>query len=112
MKPGRNESCPCGSGRKYKRCCGLEPAAAPSRAGLRPQEIGALVALVEQHRLGEAEREARALLTRHPDAGMLWKILGIALMRQGKDPLPALRRTVGLLPAGRRGARQSRARAA
>ena len=21
-KVGRNESCPCGSGRKYKRCCG------------------------------------------------------------------------------------------
>lgn len=20
-KPGRNESCPCGSGRKFKRCC-------------------------------------------------------------------------------------------
>lgn len=21
MRPGRNDSCPCGSGRKYKRCC-------------------------------------------------------------------------------------------
>jgi uncharacterized protein len=21
-RPGRNEPCPCGSGRKYKRCCG------------------------------------------------------------------------------------------
>ena len=21
-EPGRNEPCPCGSGRKYKRCCG------------------------------------------------------------------------------------------
>ncbi len=21
-KPGRNEDCPCGSGRKFKRCCG------------------------------------------------------------------------------------------
>ncbi|MBI5193059.1 MAG: SEC-C domain-containing protein [Nitrospirae bacterium] len=20
-KPGRNEPCPCGSGKKYKRCC-------------------------------------------------------------------------------------------
>ncbi len=20
--PGRNDPCPCGSGRKYKRCCG------------------------------------------------------------------------------------------
>jgi SWIM/SEC-C metal-binding protein len=22
VKTGRNESCPCGSGKKYKRCCG------------------------------------------------------------------------------------------
>ncbi|HEY6010722.1 MAG TPA: SEC-C metal-binding domain-containing protein [Nitrospirota bacterium] len=22
-KVGRNEPCPCGSGRKFKRCCGL-----------------------------------------------------------------------------------------
>ena len=21
-KPGRNEPCPCGSGKKYKQCCG------------------------------------------------------------------------------------------
>jgi uncharacterized protein YecA (UPF0149 family) len=22
VKPGRNDPCPCGSGRKYKKCCG------------------------------------------------------------------------------------------
>ena len=26
-KIGRNEKCPCGSGRKYKRCCGMSPTA-------------------------------------------------------------------------------------
>jgi uncharacterized protein len=26
-KPGRNQPCPCGSGKKYKRCCGSELAA-------------------------------------------------------------------------------------
>ncbi len=98
MKPGRNESCPCGSGQKYKRCCGREPAVPTSRAALRPQEIGALVALIEQARLSEAERQARTLLRAHPEAGMLWKILGIALLRQGRDPLAAMRRTVQLLP--------------
>ncbi|MBI5479467.1 MAG: SEC-C domain-containing protein [Deltaproteobacteria bacterium] len=25
--PGRNEPCPCGSGKKYKRCCGAGPPA-------------------------------------------------------------------------------------
>lgn len=24
--PGRNDPCPCGSGKKYKKCCGLRPA--------------------------------------------------------------------------------------
>jgi len=37
MKPGRNDPCPCGSGQKYKKCCGrtipIEPA--PAAAGAR-----------------------------------------------------------------------------
>jgi tetratricopeptide (TPR) repeat protein len=65
---------------------------------LNPQEIGALVALVNQERLSEAEHKVRQLLTMHPNAGMLWKILGVTLMRQGKDALQALRRTTDLLP--------------
>ena len=28
-KPGRNEACPCGSGRKFKRCCAGSPARLP-----------------------------------------------------------------------------------
>ena len=29
-KPGRNEPCWCGSGRKYKKCCGTKTAESPS----------------------------------------------------------------------------------
>src|SRR3984885_11654794 len=65
---------------------------------LNPKEIGALVALVNQERLNEAEHKVRKLLTMHPNVGMLWKILGVALMRQGKDALQALRKTTDLLP--------------
>ena len=25
LKIGRNEDCPCGSGKKYKKCCQLDP---------------------------------------------------------------------------------------
>jgi tetratricopeptide (TPR) repeat protein len=98
MKPGRNDTCPCGSGKKYKRCCGTESAAAPAPRILTSQQIGGLVALVNQDRLGEAEHAVSALLTVHPSAGMLWKILGVALMRQGKDALPALRKAAELMP--------------
>jgi tetratricopeptide (TPR) repeat protein len=97
MNPGRNEPCPCGSGKKYKRCCGLEPLAS-AQEPLNPREIGALVALVKQDRSAEAEHGARALLARYRNAGMLWKILSVALLRQGKDALQALRRTTELLP--------------
>jgi len=97
IKPGRNEACPCGSGKKYKHCCGRDTFAAPPPKLLSLSEIGALVALVEQDRLGDAEERARALLALYPDTGMLWKILGVALLRQRKDALPALRRAAQLM---------------
>jgi tetratricopeptide (TPR) repeat protein len=65
---------------------------------LDPREIGALVTLVNQDRSSEAEQRARALLALHPDDGMLWKILGVALLRQRKDALQALRRAAELIP--------------
>ena len=81
MKPGRNDPCPCGSGQKYKRCCGLQPVTASPPAVPGEHEIGALVALINQGRLSEAEHRARGLLKIHPDSGMLWKTLSVALMR-------------------------------
>src|ERR1700688_1768150 len=64
---------------------------------LNAQAIGELVELVNQGHLGEAEHNARALLAAHPNVGMLWKILCVALVRQGKDALQALRRTTDLM---------------
>jgi len=106
MKAGRNDPCPCGSGRKYKHCHGalqaaaLATEAAPAQApdAARADEPGTLVALLAQGRLAEVERQAGALLQSEPDSGILWKILGVALGRQGRDALPALRRAVQLLP--------------
>jgi tetratricopeptide (TPR) repeat protein len=98
MKPGRNDLCPCGSGKKYKRCCGVEPAAVAAPEILNPHEIGGLVAMINQDRLSEAEQNARALLNIHPNDGMPWKILSVALLRQGKEALQALRRTAELMP--------------
>ncbi len=66
--------------------------------GLSTYDIGALVTLVNQERLGEAEHSARTLLKAYPGAGMLWKILSVAQLRQGKDALPALRKTAELMP--------------
>jgi tetratricopeptide (TPR) repeat protein len=65
---------------------------------LSHNDIGTLIALVNQDRLGEAEQRTKALLGRHPDEGMLWKILGVTLGRQGKDALQAMRKTAQLMP--------------
>ena len=44
------------------------------------------------------ERGARGLLSKHPRAGILWKILGVALLRQGQAALPELHRAAQLMP--------------
>ncbi len=61
-------------------------------------EISALMSLIAQGRLGEAEERAGTLLSVNPSDGMLWKILSVALLRQNKDALGTLRRAVELLP--------------
>ncbi len=115
MGPGRNDPCPCTSGKRFKHCCGRPGAAAPGASAAvstsaaasgampvvkapDPRLVGALVNLVNQGHLQEAEQRVSALLRTQPGEGVLWKILGVALMRQGKDALPALRRAAVLLP--------------
>ena len=94
--PGRNDPCPCGSGKKYKRCC-LEQerlAAADRMAAQRAKQSAALeqrrieitqglaayeesaqlddtsnavIDLIHTGRLDEAEQAARQLLRDYPD---------------------------------------------
>ena len=55
-KIGRNEKCPCGSGRKYKHCCSRNPqvqerlatAEEQMKISLTPWEDGAAVVLGER----------------------------------------------------------------
>lgn len=106
-KPGRNALCPCGSGRKYKHCCGLR-APAPRPAGqkaadrrssmLGSSEIIELMSLSQSGRHADFERRARELTQRRPLAGLAWKALTVALRSQGKDSLAVAQRAVQLLP--------------
>ncbi len=76
-KPGRNDPCPCGSGKKYKKCC--LPLHEESRAkqqegvSLTPgftdldELSNSVVDLIEKGRLDEAEAACHQLLTRYPD---------------------------------------------
>src|SRR5438309_1261907 len=77
---GRNQPCPCGSGKKYKRCCLARDAAraaetrrapAPDAAWDEDDDLdaasNAVVDLIHAGRLDDAEAAARDLLVRYPE---------------------------------------------
>jgi tetratricopeptide (TPR) repeat protein len=91
MSVARNSHCPCGSGRKYKNCCGQ---LAPASASTLPD----LIELMNSGSFAELERCAAKLLARDPGNGWLWQILAIAQQRRGQDALHALQQAVRCLP--------------
>src|ERR1700691_3079834 len=99
VNPGRNDPCPCGSSKKYKKCCGQPRSAAPvTPSVLGPTSLNQLAGLMNSGRYAEAEKTARGLLERRPDLGLVWKIYGAALVVQNKDALQALQRASQVLP--------------
>lgn len=108
-RPGRNNLCSCGSGRKFKKCCGQlsEAAAAESEdrgqpagpGSLSPPELSFLEACVEGGHYAQLEGRVRGLLAADSRRGALWKLLALSLGMQGKDALQALRNAAILLPA-------------
>ncbi len=96
MKPGRNDPCSCGSGKKYKHCC--EGKAAPRAPAPTPAEFNALVTLFNTGRYAELESRASTLAGQYPGSGFAWKLLGASLQMQGKNALPAFLKTAELMP--------------
>ena len=107
-KIGRNEPCPCGSGKKYKHCCLQQQEAAAralAAAAVRPTidvEIAdslsrfdaedeltaasnAAVDLVHEGKLDQAEQIARDLLERFPDVHDGWDRLGMVYEARGDN---------------------------
>jgi len=75
VTPGRNAPCPCGSGKKHKRCClaskkRKEPAPSfyytPAYTEL-DQLSNSVNGLIKEGRLDEAEAVANRLLKEYPD---------------------------------------------
>ena len=78
-KIGRNQPCPCGSGRKYKRCCGQRgvapvpgaPAEAPEGYSWAETDLDRLsnsvARFVDEGRLDEADAACDELRTRYPE---------------------------------------------
>jgi tetratricopeptide (TPR) repeat protein len=89
LQAGRNNLCPCGSGKKYKICCGRLTIG---------DELLRLVELLDAGRFAELESKARELLDTCPNLGAAWQLLGVALGKQNKDPLQALTSAVQCMP--------------
>ena len=99
MKPGRNDPCSCGSGKKYKHCCqGKTEFRPPPSLVPAPAELNRLGALFNTGRYSELESRARLLLGSYPNSGLVWKLFGLSLQMQGKDALQAMRNAAELLP--------------
>jgi tetratricopeptide (TPR) repeat protein len=114
MSPGRNDPCPCGSGKRYKACCGRLEAApttaapappavsgapiSPSTDPITAAEKGRLISLFSARRYRESAQLARELTERWPRSGFAWKALGVSLTLEREPALPALERAAQLLP--------------
>ena len=111
-KIGRNDPCPCGSGKKYKRCCLLkvgpdrvlleQPSPRERAAGSLAERLArtwhhneddddvddashAVVELVQAGKLEDAEAAARDLLMRYPHEPDGWDCLGIVHEARGEN---------------------------
>jgi predicted O-linked N-acetylglucosamine transferase (SPINDLY family) len=61
-------------------------------------EVNPLVSLYNAGRYAELENKAKDLVGKYPDFGFGWKLLGGALLMQGKNALPAFQKTAELMP--------------
>jgi tetratricopeptide (TPR) repeat protein len=104
-KTGRNDPCPCGSGRKFKQCCGGSNPTVKGTRGAPPAER--LQALVrEARRLVQAGRHAEALVPLAqasqllPDSAELLNDLGTTCLLAGRVPraIECLQRSAALKP--------------
>ncbi len=114
-KTGRNDPCPCGSGKKYKRCCELKDEAVAAAAAQTRQAASAartaafldaakqsldpydgldeasnaVVDMVRAGKLDEAEAAANDLLVRFPEVHDGYDRLGMVAAARGDKKLAA-----------------------
>ena len=83
--PNRNDPCPCGSGKKYKKCCLGKAAATPPRVAAQTASQAIQLAL-QQHqagRLPQAEALYRQVLQGEPDHPDALHLLGMLVHQAG-----------------------------
>lgn len=92
MMPGRNAPCPCGSGKKYKACCGRADGQG------KAVDTQALLQLFNGGRFAILELQLEQLLVQQPRHAFLHGLLGATRQMLGLDGLPELRLAASLAP--------------
>ncbi len=88
QKIGRNNPCPCSSGRKYKQCCGASTAA--SSSGDRSNQLfSQALQLLQAGRGTEAVEKCQRVLADQPDHAGASYLLGYHALQCG-DPIKAV----------------------
>lgn len=113
MSPGRNDPCPCGSGKKFKRCCGFNgsrphingreavPSQHPGEGWEEADRVCALGnAMVAQGRIQEAVACYERALVLRPDFAEACNGLGNVLWAQGRrdEAVACYERAITLRP--------------
>jgi tetratricopeptide (TPR) repeat protein len=103
---GRNDPCPCGSGKRYKQCHGAAGGAASTApAALPPAPTADALAArgMQAHQRGDlatAERDYRAAIATAPEHPAALHYLGVIQYQHNRfaDALPLLERAVAIVP--------------
>lgn len=83
-EPGRNDPCPCGSGRKYKHCCADKRANAAPDAGPAPSQLDEIRNLRDRGRFVEATRLAETYARQNPTDAAAHAALGMVHIYAGR----------------------------
>jgi tetratricopeptide (TPR) repeat protein len=97
---GRNDPCPCGSGRKYKHCCANKRVNATPQAVLAPSQLDEIRTLGDRGRFVEATRLAERYASQNPMDAAAHAALGMVHFSSGRvaDAAASLTRAVRLAP--------------
>jgi hypothetical protein len=98
QKIGRNSPCPCGSGKRYKQCCGAYDGYGDGRRGVQPDVIGSVKAGLneltrsalkaqQENELDEAERLYRLALDISSENVDVLHMLGVVYFSKGEFDL-------------------------
>jgi len=106
-KPGRNDPCSCGSGKKYKHCCLLNVTDTPATliTAQSRKQLNALMQRAFEHQQAGQAQEAIALLEQvlqqspeHPDALNLMGMVAIECLGQADLAIDLFLRAVQINP--------------